>query len=366
MPLFGAGFRCFFLGAAAFAPAAIAIWIAGLVSGSWALSHFGTIWHAHEMLFGYTLAVLAGFLTIRVSGRRLAFLFGLWLGARILLAMPGSWPGMAGMVVDLSFIPALIALREPAFWAVWKWPNGLFLPLLAGFWVVNLGFHLHEAGVAELAIGSGPRDAALDLFALLLAAIGGRLVPGYTGATLTYIRPPRRPALEFGSIASLLVAAGLHAAGSGIGGLFLLVAAALESMRLATWRPWAVRHHPLLWILHLGYGWLILGLGVRGIADLWPEALAPSAALHAFTVGAIGSLTIGMMTRLTLIHTRSALTADGLTITAFLLIQVAAAFRVAGPLALPDLVDASYVGAAGFWAAAFSVWLYRYARRLVA
>lgn len=365
LPIFRAGFRCFFVGAAAFSSIAIVLWVARLALNS-GPPHLNLAWHAHEMLFGYVLAVLAGFLTIRLSGPRLAFLFGLWLAARALLAISDPTLSLAGAALDLLFIPALIALREPALWSVLKWPNGVFLPLLAALWLANLGFHVSMHGDSIGFVGPGLRDAALDLFAILLVAIGGRLIPGYTGATLLYVRPPRRPSLEFTSILSLVLAVAAHIGNrTALAGIFLIVAAVTESLRLITWQPWSTRRHPLLWILHLGYGWLIGALALRAMADLLPGSLPSSSALHALTAGAIGSLTIGMMTRLTLIHTRQPLKADAASIVAFLLVQLAALVRVIGPLVIPARADTAFVAAALFWSTAFALWLTQHARSLL-
>lgn len=362
--LFSTGFQPFFLGAAVFAAASVPAWVA-IYAGSLApVPALGSAWHAHEMLFGYALAVFAGFLTIRSAGWRAALPFLFWAVARLSLAMPGDNAYVVGAVADLAFVPLLVALRDPPLWSVWKWPNGLFLPILLGFWAANLAFHVSAVdAVAWLSFGA-VRDVALDVVALLLAAMGGRLIPGYTGATLTYIRPPRRPALEFVSILSIVGAAVMHAVGAALfAGVLLLVAAIVLATRQAAWRPWETRHLPLLWILHAGYGWLILGLGLRGLAHLGAPVDA-TVAIHALTVGALGSLTLGMMTRITLNQTRGALVADGVTLAAFILLQLAAVARVFGLLVLADAV-VSYALAAALWSLAFAAWLARYARRLL-
>lgn len=362
--LFSAGFQTFFLGAAVFAAAGVPAWIGIYATGFAHAPALGYAWHAHEMLFGYALAVFAGFLTIRSAGWRAALPFLLWAAARVLLALPGYEAYVLGTAADLAVIPLLIALRGPPLWSVWKWPNGLFLPVLLGFWAANVAFHASVVGAVPWLSFATVRDVALDVLALLLAAMGGRLIPGYTGATLTYIRPPRRPALESGSILSIVAAAVMNAAGAeALAGLLLLAAAIALAIRQAEWRPWETRRLPLLWILHAGYIWLILGLGLRGLALLGARVDA-TIAIHALTVGALGSLTLGMMTRITLNQTRAALVADHVTLAAFVLLQLAAVARVVAPLLFTEVIVA-YAASAVLWSLAFGTWLLRYARRLL-
>lgn len=362
--LFAAGFRPFFLGAALLAAAAVPVWVAVHTGGlNWAPT-MGYAWHAHEMLLGYAFAVFAGFLTIRSSGWRAALPFLLWATARVCLALPSDGAYFIGVVADLALVPLLVALRSPPLWSVWKWPNGVFLPVLLGFWAGNLVFHAALIDAVTWLSFPIARDLSLDVVALLLAAMGGRLVPGYTGATLTHIRPPRRPGLEIASILPIAAAAVLHLAGAvSLAGLLLLASACALAVRQASWRPWETCHLPLLWILHAGYAWLILGLALRALADLgFP--VDTTLAIHALTVGALGSLTLGMMTRITLNQTRSALKADDATVAAFALLQLAAVFRVAGPLIAADPTSAQ--AAALLWSFAFVLWLARYARLLLA
>lgn len=366
-PLLSAGFRPFFLAAGFYGACSVPQWIldyTGIVDFG---SHVSAPWHAHEMLFGYMLAVLTGFLTIRLSGWPLAVLFGIWVAGRIAMSLPAPGGPVVAMIVDLSFLPALITLRKPAFWTVWKWPNGVFLPLLLGFWVVDLVVHLSGRQVATLLRTPDLGASGIDLAVLLLVVIGGRLVPGYTGATLTHIRPARQLAIELTSVGILIAIAVLHAASLETwAGLCLLLVSALQGVRMFAWHSWETLRRPLLWILHLGYGWLVIGLALRGVGDLWPSIIPPSVALHAVTAGAIGSLTLGMMTRITLVHTRRVLEADRLTTFSFILMQLAALARVAGPLVASEETTAWLWAAAALWSSALAIWLVRHARMLLA
>ena len=204
-PFFSAGFRPFFLGAAVLAATSIPAWAmtyAALIDPGLGIR---PAWHAHEMVFGYMLAVLAGFLTIRLSGWPVLILVCIWAAGRAAMVGEAAFP-FAAAVIDLSFVPVLIAFRRPALWMVWKWPNGLFLPLLLSFWAVNLGYHLGAAIPWTPDFHAAP----VDLATLLLVVIAGRLVPGYTGAALTHIRPPREGPIEAVSVALLIGATVLH------------------------------------------------------------------------------------------------------------------------------------------------------------
>jgi uncharacterized protein involved in response to NO len=360
-PGLSAGFRPFFLAAALLAATFVPVW---------AVTYLGLVdlgpgiqrtWHGHELIFGYLLAVLAGFLTIRSSGLPLFILVGIWILGRATVYVQPAHPVVAA-AFDLSFIPCLIAIKRPALWAVPKWPNGLFLPLLLGFWAVNLVYHLAATGLLS---ASELHAVAVDLASLLLVVVAGRLIPGYTGAALKHIRPPRTPAIEAASVILLIATALLHIASySTAAGLCLLLVGALQGWRMLAWRSWQTRHHPPLWILHLGYAWLVLGLCLRGIGDIAPGLFSASIALHAITAGAIGSLTVGMMTRITLIHAKSHGAPGPMTTVVFVLVQLAAVLRVA-PTAVAEN-PAVWIGlAAVAWSLAFLLWLVCYARILL-
>lgn len=336
MTVFHYGFRIFFLLAGLASPLALACWLAFLFLGHHLPGHLDPLlWHAHEMLFGFVAAMIAGFLLTAVpnwtgekapSGRPLMLLAGLWLAGRLLALGPS--PALSA-VVDLAFLPGLFCLLFPPLWRRGAAPQKLFMPVLLALWVADLLFHLQSLGVAVTARWG--LSLAVAVVLLLITMIGGKVIPFFTRSALG--SEPRRVAwLEpLASLTVVLLPLGDHlglpaaiVAGWGF------VAAAVHAVRLWGWSDRGLWRHPLLWILYCGYGWMVLGFFLRGGAalDWWP----PSSALHAFTAGAMGSLGLGIMARASLGHTGRPLQPASWTVLAFALLQVSALLRVAGPL----------------------------------
>jgi uncharacterized protein involved in response to NO len=342
------GFRPFFLLAAIEAALALVLWVAdftGLAAlpGSWP----GVLWHGHEMLWGFAAAGLAGFMltavpswtgTAPLRGVRLLLLVLVWLAGRISMCGATALPAPLVALVDLAFLPLLAAAVAPKLIAGGA-RNLVLLAILALFWTGDILTHLGAAG--RLADG-GMAGLRLGIDTLLIAItlIGGRIIPAFTTNSLRRRGagglPHSLPALDG---AAVLLMAGLAAghwllpASPGLG-VLALAAAAAQGLRLARWRPWTARGEPLLAVLHLGYGWLVLGLALEGAALLSQGAWLPaSSALHAETAGAIGTMLMAVMSRAGLGHTGRALRAPPAVIAAYALLSAGALLRVAGPLA---------------------------------
>ena len=345
------GHQPFFLGAALFAIVSIAVWAAFLLGAGFYPDNLPLRqWHGHEMLFGYTMAVFAGFLLMSTRGWRVWVLLALWLGARLLIPLAGAqW---FAATLDVALPVALLLLRTPSLWAGWKWPTAGFIPLLVAFTAANFAWHLEMLGIT-----TGTADPALraivNLFILLLVVMAGRLVPGYTRAMLIPLRHPKDPGRERASIllALLLLVADLSEWREGVG-LAAIALAILQAWRLAGWRTMAVLRHPILLVLHIGFGWLVLGLALRGIAAL-TEWLSDTDGLHAVTIGALGVLTFAMAGRLLRMHGRRPLTASILEICGYASLFLATTFRAVVPIALPELRQISIAASALFWILAF-------------
>lgn len=352
------GHRLFFLAAALLAAAFVPAWMliyAGALPAPQGLPV--PVWHGHEMLFGYVLAVLSGFLLLADSGPRVAALLALWAAGRITGVVP--LPEAAAAAVQLAYLPALALLRRPPFWRRPKWPT-------AGFPALFLALLAAEA----LALGLGPGSpqlgllVAADLFTLMALVIGGRLVAGYTRAAGLPVDRPHRPVLEALSVAGMLaVVAGEAVGASAVTGAAALAVALMQAVRLAGWSSWQARGEPLLWVLHLGFAWLVAGLALRGVAAA-TDLLPATAALHAVAVGGFGSLTLGMMCRLTRSHARAPLAVGRLGAVAFLAVSAAALARVLGPAVGPTWELPALVLAAAFWTAAFLLFLIGHAALL--
>lgn len=362
-------FRLFFLLAGGYALVAMVPWLALLTGHSaWDGAMAPAVWHGHEMIFGYTVAVIAGFLLTAVAdwtqtpvccGRPLAFLGLLWLLGRLALALsPSPWLAMAA---DLLFLPALILTAARPLIRTGNRRQTLLLAALAALVAADAAIHLESLGVIDGDVLAG-LTTVVDLVMIPIGVIGGRIIPAFTGNVLrrrgeTEL-PRTRPWVERFAVPSLVLIAALDLAPvpAAVTGLAALTAGALHAVRLSGWRGGRTLGQPILFVLHLGYGWLVLGLWLKALAALTP-AMPPTAALHALTIGAIGTLTIGMMSRVARGHTGRTMVAGPFALAAYGLITAAALARVAGPALWPDATGLALALAGGCWLAAFAAFL---------
>jgi uncharacterized protein involved in response to NO len=376
--VFSAAFRPFFLAAALWSALAVPAWLLSFSGGAelpGALAPF--IWHGHEMVYGFGFAAVAGFLLTAIPnwtgrlplrGARLAALAGLWLAGRIALLLSTPLGPHAAAAIDLAFPAALIAVVARELIAGRNWRN---LPMLAALALLLCGsllVHLQAIGVAYTAL-LGNRVGIATLL-MLTALIGGRIVPSFTRNWLAKQRPggpmpaPAGP-LDLAALAVTLAAlAGWVASPGGPVTPWLAFAASLAlGLRLSRWCGLATLGEPLLFVLHAGYGWLVAGLALLGLSGIVP--LVPhSAALHALTVGAIGTMTLAVMTRATLGHGGQPLTADRATVLVYALVTLAALLRIAAPMAGAAYLALTWAAAAA-WSGAFLVFAVAYGRLLL-
>jgi uncharacterized protein involved in response to NO len=351
MPLLRAGFRPFFLLAGVQATLLVPLWLAQVLSGlSLSLPYTPSLWHGHEMIFGFGGAAVAGFLLTAIpnwtgiatpTGGKLGALVALWLAARIGFALGGALPPWVAAVPEMLFLPAVgIGIAVPLIRAG-KPRNTVFLALLA---VLTVADGLVVAEMNGLA-STGRNGLYLGLFLLvtMIGIIGGRIIPGFTQNGLRQAgiawQPPQRPLLDKLCIVSLVAVAAAEAASPGAvwGGALCLVAAGLHAVRLAGWNGWRTTRIPLLWVLHLGYSWVPVGLFLVGTAALAPSWLGAGEALHALTVGAVGTMVLGVMSRAALGHSGRPLVLAPMTVAAYLLVWSAGWLRVLGPLVDPTI-----------------------------
>lgn len=363
-PLLALGFRPFFLGAGVLALLAMLVWLArlwGLLPGDGYLG--GTAWHAHEMLFGYVGAVIAGFLlTAARNWTGIATPTGAWLGALVLLWLAArlgpllSLPHGLIALLDLAFFPALALALIPPLWRGKNKVNRAFLALLAAMTLANLLVHAQALGLTAATASRGSR-LMLDLTLLTLWLVAGRIMPFFTQSAIPGSKPHTRPWVETSTfiLAPAIALLNLTWPTSPVSGALLLILAAIQAIRLGGW------HHPLAWrnpmlaVLYAGYLWLILGLALDGLAAL--GLLPPFPALHALTAGGIGVFTLGMLARVTLGHTGRDMRASLATSLAFLIINLAALVRVFPPLLWPRHYSLWLGMAGGLWVLAFALFL---------
>ncbi len=359
------GFRPFYLLASLFSAFSVLLWAAQF-SGYLPTAYLqGPVWHGHEMLFGYTTAVIAGFLLTAVrawtneptpSGVPLMALAALWVCGRVLVLTPFA---MTAAVVNAAFpVAVALAIGIPLLRSR-NVRNYFFVGLLVLMGVLILAVHLALQGRLELSPRLG-LQLALDVVLFIMVVMGGRVIPMFTNNGIPGTNATRKVLVEKLALGTviLLFAADLLQLPQTVIAMIALISALAHGVRLSLWKPWRTLATPLVWILHAAYAWIVVHLALRGLFAL--ELLAGSYATHALTVGAIGGLTLGMMTRTARGHTGRPLVADGFELAVFLLIQVAAVIRVFGGIALPGLYMVSVQLSALLWAAAFGLYVVRY------
>jgi uncharacterized protein involved in response to NO len=370
-------FRPFFVAASVWSAAALTGWVTMLMTGFTLPSRFDPLtWHIHEMLFGFVMAAIAGFMLTAIpnwtgrapiSGRPLAALAALWLAGRLACLFSALIPFWLAAATDLAFPLALCAVAAREIVCSRNWRN-LPMPVpIAVLGIADLLMHLDTAGFAVPA-GLGWR-LGLAAIIVLISVVAGRIIPVFTRNWLAKRGVADLPAAH-GMVDSVALGV-LHAGMVGwvffptsqlVGGL-LLLAAALNLWRLMRWRGIATSAEPLLIILHIGYLWMIIGAALLG-ASVLTGHVPKAAAIHALTAGAIGTMVLGVMTRVSLGHSARALTADRITVLIYLLVTLAAAVRVMAAIdvSLPVLISIS----AALWIASFALFALWYGRMLLA
>jgi len=367
--LFSQGFRPFFLLAGLWAPIGLLLSLA-MLFGFIDLPIIGAAmsWHAHEMLFGFVAAAVAGFILTAVpnwtgrlplQGAPLAILVGLWLAGRLAMAFGDALGAVFAGVIDAAFLVALIAAVAREVIAGGNWRNLPVIGALTALGAANILFHAEAAEWTET--GGVPIRLGLAVIAVLVALIGGRIVPSFTRNALAKANEQKLPA-AMGPLDGLhmaaTVAAGLIWAAAPEGamtGVALLLAGALGLLRLLRWRGTRTFGEPLLWSMHLGYLWLAVALALLGAAAL-SDAVPITAGIHALTAGAFGTMTLAVMSRATLGHTGRPLSAGAGLAGAYLLVGCAAALRIAATIT-DQASDTLLVLSAASWCAAFLAFL---------
>jgi uncharacterized protein involved in response to NO len=329
------------------------------------------------MVFGFAAATAAGFLLTAIpnwtgrmplQGWPLAALVFLWLIGRIAVLFSAEIGALVAAIADLSFPTIFLAIVAREILAGRNWRN---LPILAALSLLlfgNLLVHLEVLGVAETA-ALGNR-IGIGTLLLLISLVGGRIVPSFTRNWLAKNRPEIAPPAQAGTLdlAALVVtglglAAWVFAPDADVTTWATLGAGAAVTLRLSRWRGARTVREPLVLILHVGYGWLAVGLLLLGLNGLH-AFLPPTTALHALTVGAIGTMTLAVMTRATLGHTGRSLAAGPGTIAIYVLVTLAAVLRlVVPPAGAQMLLMLALAGAA--WCAAFGCFVIFYGGPLV-
>lgn len=372
-PFLAKGFRPFFLAGAIFGAVMVPLWVLSLFGVVHAGGRFDPVtWHAHEMVFGFGTAIVAGFLLTAVgnwtgretaAGTTLLLLFGSWLAGRVVMSAGGALPPWVVAAIDVSFLPAAaLAIGRPIVAAKDR-RHFLVIAMLVFMAAANLFLHLRPAPDARRALLAGT-----DAITFFMVVIAGRVVPPFTRNATGVASIRAVPILEVAAAVSILPVIFVDAAGTTSSlGRFMAYggAASLVAARTVHWGTRHTRREPLLWILHAGHAWIPIGLGLRAASAIAP-AIPASLGVHAITAGAVGALTIGMMARVALGHTGRSLVAPRSVALAFVLVTVAAVVRVAVPLVAPALYLASLAASAVLWSVSFLLYAGAYAPILLA
>jgi uncharacterized protein involved in response to NO len=371
-PVLGYGFRLFFILGALYSIISLMIW-GGFYAGLAMPPLFmvdPVSWHAHEMIYGYTMAIVAGFLLTAVAnwtdstpvrGFHLLWLGLLWLAGRIVLNFDLGFPEIVILIFEGAFIPALaFSLSIPLF-KTWDKRNFVFLVLLSILFACDMLFLITKDRTSLY--------VAVIIIVTMISLIGGRVIPAFTEDALEArgeeVQETSQGGLDILAILSLLLiilALVFFKQEETVLAGTAFLSTIIHALRLRRYHTHRILDDPMVWILHVGYSWVILGLFLLCISAL---GLVPfSIALHAFTAGGIGSMTLGMMCRVTLGHTGRSKVATNLTKLSFYLLQCAIFIRIFGLLIAPDYSIEWIISSSTLWVLSFALYLWIYSPML--
>lgn len=379
-------FRPFFLLGAAFSMLAVLIWVAILHGGGWASAPLDPMaWHAHEMLFGFGGAAVAGFLLTAVAtwtkrppiaGALLGLLVAAWLIGRVVMLLDADLPGLVVMVGDLLFPVLLVALAAREIIGGGNRRNLGIVGVLLAFAVLDLVFHLGRLGIWPNA-AMPALHLTTHMFLVLITVIGGRIIPNFTAGwlrgrgvqelprSLPWVEGLIIPAVILTAIADIFQATTglLGGAASMVVALVALATGILHLIRLSGWRGLSTSAEPIVIVLHVAYLWLPIGYLLLSLVDLGLVPLSRSAAFHALTMGGVGGMILAVTTRVALGHTGRPLKASGLTVVAYIIFNIGVLIRILSPLAPTYTMFIDI--AASAWIVAFGLFLAGYWRALL-
>jgi uncharacterized protein involved in response to NO len=376
LTIFAYGFRPFFLLAGLHASLSMLTWV-GVLQG-WVAAPAGwppAMLHGHEMIFGFASAALAGFLLTAVPswtkagplrGWRLALLVLLWLSGRA-AAAAGADPVLYA-ALDLAFLPGLAACIAPGILRASAKRKAIVLAILAAIWVANLGTHLTTLGAGFVSARWG-NEFGLALFVLLIAIIGGRLIPPFTIGGMRMAGRPVDIAAARRLDRAVLATTAAWAASLALDlpDAAVAVAAALAALangaRFVRWRTLETLRIPLVWVLHLGYVWVVFGLLAASAG--WMDWLPRASALHALGAGAVGTMVLAVMSRASLGHTGRKLEAGTPITLAYALVAMGALLRVLATVITDSTAEAMIPLSGALWAGGYALFCIVYTPILI-
>ncbi len=371
--IFSYGFRPFFLGASIWAIISIILWTAYLTTGLPVASDYGaSYWHAHEMLFGFAPAILAGFLLtaipnwtgrLPIAGRPLVCLFSLWAAGRAVMLLSASVGVVGAAVVDGAFLPAMLLLSTREVVAGRKWKD---LKVVAGLVVLsasNMLFHIQviagEDPFASIRLGLGA-------YVLLITIVGGRILPSFTRNWINQFGRTDFP-VPYNRFDAATIVVGVVSLAlwsyypeSLASGALALVATVLNVARVARWRGWTTWREPIVFVLHAAFAFVPAGFAAIA---LQPFGLPELAVVHVFAIGSISLMMLAVMTRASRGHTGRKIKAGVVTNVSYVLLAAVALVRPSAEM-LPDYATWIILAAAAGWIATFALFTYEHASML--
>ena len=363
--LFALGFRPFFVCAGLAAVAVMTVWLLGYTKRNPLLTYYGSSgWHAHEMLFGYMVAVIAGFLSTMgrneggapsLRGMPLVALVMLWAAGRVLPVLPSAPPWLVA-VVDVSFLPVLTIALGLTLVRTGRKKELTMVLLLLILTAANILVHLEWLGYVGDSAYLGI-VLAIYTIVLLITFIAGAVIPLFFKPGLEQDKRARRPVIEYAGAISVVVLAlaDLFSPDVKIVVVCAMLAAAVHAWRWLDWMFKVDWSQPLLWVLMAGYAWLIVGFVLTAVS--YSGYVSHMIAFHAFMVGGFGGLTLGIMAWLTLVHTGRSLRLAPLAVMALVMLNIAAVVRIAGPLSSLRYAQAMITAAGALWIISFVLFL---------
>jgi uncharacterized protein involved in response to NO len=371
MQIFELGFRPFYALASIFAIVAVIAWLgafAGILSTGEYLPN--VVWHSHEMLFGFSVAVITGFLLTAVrnwtglptpSGAVLAGVAVLWITARVLLI---SGPAVLAAAVDVLFLPVVVlAIAKPIFLSK-SARNYKVVAVVMALAVSHTMFHLARLDYVAPWWSRTSLLVSIDIVLVLMAIVAGRVIPAFTKNAVPDATPRTEFSVELLAFAAMVLVvfatamSGVWAPPSFLMTLLFVVIAAAHAIRLALWDPGKTIYNPLLWMMPVAYSWIPFAFILRALTA--SGVVSGSAWIHAVTMGAFSSFMLAMMMRSSLGHTGRQLVASRLDISAFVLLQIAALVRVLASIAAGATYRHGIIASGVIWVLAFSLFALRY------
>lgn len=372
--IFDYGFRPFFLLSGLYALLIVPVWLYRFAHAS---TPFGSLpslyWHSHEMVYGFVMAAVSGFLLTAVpswtgargfAGRPLFIAVFLWALGRIAMSSVGAVPFWLTAAAELALLPMLLALLAPPVFRSAN-RNAPLLAVLVVLWLIDGAFlvALHN-GDAMLA--GGAMRLAIDFVLILVTVIGGRIVPAFTGSALRSrgeeVNLTTRRPVEIAVIAAMVAVAVVDAFAphSALSGVLALLAAVAHITRMSGWRSFRTGGDPLLWVMHVAYAWLPVGLALKAAA-LLADAGWAAKWQHALTMGVFATMILAVMTRASLGHTGRPLIVPRSIAIAYVLLTASTVLRVFGTTLFPGhyLLSVSAAGIA--WVVCFGIFVVVYA-----